>query len=249
MKIIVNADDFGYSKGVNLGIIEAYRNGLVRSTTIMPPMPGYEHAVELAQKNPGLKVGVHLTLSTGKSLCETHKTITDSNGNFLNLKDIERKANAGELNLAEVEAEYEAQIQKVVSSGIKPSHFDSHHHVHNLPGIVGVFLKLARKYNVNVRLYNKGLLVGDYIGIKAAKAFDDTFFGEGVSCDNLKSVIGARSDTSLEIMCHPAYVDQALYAGSSYNIKRALELEVLTSDEMKKYVVTNGHTLCSFADL
>lgn len=57
-KLIINADDFGYGKGVNMGIIEAYQNGVLTSTTLMAGMPGFDQAVKLAKDNPGLGVGV-----------------------------------------------------------------------------------------------------------------------------------------------------------------------------------------------
>ena len=62
MRLIINADDFGLSRGANYGIIDAYRNGVVRSTSIMAGMPGFDHAVELLKEYPDLGCGVHLTL-------------------------------------------------------------------------------------------------------------------------------------------------------------------------------------------
>lgn len=142
-KIICNADDFGHSKGVNLGIIEAFKNGIVRSTTLMAGMDGFEHALVLAKDNPGLNIGVHLTLTAGKSVGGIYKTITDEKGDFLNLSELEN--NIENVDLLEVEREYEAQIQKILDAGIKVDHFDSHHHTHNLKGIINIFLKLAKK--------------------------------------------------------------------------------------------------------
>ena len=82
MRLIINADDFGYSKGVNYGIIDAYKNGIVRSTTIMAGMPGFDHAVELAKENKELGVGVHLTLTSYKPVLDSHKTIVNEHGYF-----------------------------------------------------------------------------------------------------------------------------------------------------------------------
>ena len=249
MKVIFNSDDFGYSKGVNLGILEAYKNGVVRSTTIMAGMPGFYHAVGLAHENPGLKIGVHLTLTTGNSVGGVYKTLTDDDGNFLNLAEVERRAKMGETDLAEVEKEYEAQIQKVLAAGLKPDHFDSHHHTHNLPGIVTVFLRLAKKYGVKVRIYDKGQLSGEFADVKTTGAFYDTFFDEGVTIDNLKHIINACDAESVEIMCHPAYVDYLLYSLSSYNKKRAYELDILTSPEIMSFIADQGIELCSFGDI
>ena len=60
-KLINNADDFGYSHAINYGIIDSYLDGILTSTTLMPGMPGFQHAVALAKKNPCLGNGIHLT--------------------------------------------------------------------------------------------------------------------------------------------------------------------------------------------
>ena len=248
MKIIFNADDFGHSKGVNLGIIEAYKNGVVRSTTMMAGMVGFDHAIALSRENPGLHIGVHLTLTAGKSIGGIYKTITDEEGNFLKLLELESRAKAGELDLLEIEQEYEAQIQKIMAAGIEIDHFDSHHHTHNLKGIIDIFLKLAKKYDKKVRIYNKELLCGEYAAIKTTDCFDDSFYDEQATLDHLKEIISGKSG-SIEIMCHPAYIDYDLYHTSGYNIKRIFELHVLTSPELKSYLNENNMELTSYYNL
>ncbi|MCL2301028.1 MAG: chitin disaccharide deacetylase [Firmicutes bacterium] len=250
MKVIFNADDFGFSKGVNLGILEAYQNGPVRSATLMPGMPGFEHAVLLAKANPGLQTGVHLTLTAGNSVGGVYRTLTHGDGRFLRLAELERMAKSNEINPAEVEAEYEAQIQKVLSAGLKPSHFDSHHHTHTLPGMMAVFLKLAAKYGVKARMFDKKPLAGAYAGIRTADAFSGAFYGETATLAELCRILSAHGSAgSLEIMCHPAYVDHSLYASSSYSVRRAYELHVLTSAELMRFLEGHGITPCSFSDI
>ena len=249
MKIIFNADDFGHSKGVNLGIIESWQTGLVRSATMMAGMPGFRHAVRLSEQNPGLKIGVHLTLSAGKSTGGVYKTITDSEGHFLSLKELEERAAHCEIDMSEVEAEYEAQIQKILAAGLKPDHFDSHHHTHNLPGVNDVFLRLAKKYSACVRINKKATLTGEYAGIKTTSDFDDTFYNERTAEEDLKELVGRYSGESLEVMCHPAYLDHVLLETSSYNLGRVFELRTLTSPAIKAFILEQGHELCSFSDL
>lgn len=247
MNVVFNADDFGLSKGVNLGIMEAYRHGPVRSATIMANMPGFEHAAELAQANPGLGIGVHLTLTAGKSVGGVYQTLTDEKGAFWRLTELEEKIKSNQIDLSEVEREYEAQIQKVLSAGLKPDHFDGHHHTQTLAGIVTIFLRLAKKYGVKVRLYDTSLLTGEYAKVRACGAFSDTFYKEKATVDELKRTLCACQADSLEIMCHPAYVDQVLYAASSYNIDRAFELDVLTNQELSAFMAERGFMPCSFA--
>ena len=84
MKVVFNADDFGYSKAVNYGIIEAFKSGVVRSTSILVTTPYFDHAVNLYNeyKDLGLGVGIHLNLMMGKPLCDGLDTLVDANGNF-----------------------------------------------------------------------------------------------------------------------------------------------------------------------
>lgn len=83
-KLIINADDFGYCKGVNYGIIEAHTDGILTSTTMMANMPGFDHAVELHRQHPKLGIGVHLNLTTGSPVLKHLNTIVDTEGNFRN---------------------------------------------------------------------------------------------------------------------------------------------------------------------
>lgn len=245
--LIVNADDFGYSKGVNLGIIEAYQNGVVTSTTIMPGMDGFGHAVKLAEANPGLAVGVHLTLTMGKCVGGPYKTITDENGNFLRVNELTDRLD--DVDLSEVRAEYEAQIMRVLDTNIVPDHFDSHHHTHTLPGIFEVFKSIALKYGVAARVYSRKGLDGQYASIKTPESFCDSFYGESATVEHLREVLAQNETSTLEIMCHPAYADYSLCAGSTYAVQRTTELHVLTLREVRELIAQQGYSLGSFSDL
>ncbi|MCL2863947.1 MAG: chitin disaccharide deacetylase [Lachnospiraceae bacterium] len=249
-KLIFNADDFGLSKGVNLGIIEAYQKGPVRSATMMAGGAGFDHAVALVKANPKLQVGIHLTLTAGYSLGKGYKTIGTGDGRFLPLLEMEKRAKAGVIDLTEVEAEYELQIQKILSAGIWPTHFDSHHHTHHLPGIFDVFIKMAQKYEIStVRMYDKAMLAAKATSIQTADIFVDGFYGDGVTIENLKALICDTKGKSIEVMLHPAYMDVGLYQASSYNIKRIFELDILTSKELQVFLEKETYQVCSFSDL
>ena len=92
MRLIVNADDFGISKAINLGIIEAYNEGIVKSTTLMCNMEAVDHAIKLANENPGIGVGIHFVLTAGKPLAQGVDSLVDEKGNFLKSEGIEEKA-------------------------------------------------------------------------------------------------------------------------------------------------------------
>src|SRR5699024_11986375 len=91
LKLIINADDFGYSRAVNYGIIDAHKKGVLTSTTLMTNMPGAEHAYKLGKEYNHLGIGVHLTLTCGKPLLDNHQTLVDADGNFKKLHHYQGK--------------------------------------------------------------------------------------------------------------------------------------------------------------
>lgn len=248
MKLIMNADDYGYSKSINYGIIEAFHDGIVRSTTLMPNMPGFDHAVALAKANLGLGIGIHLTLTCGYSLT-SGKTISAEGGKCLSSKEIKDKANSGQIDLAEIETEYRAQIKKVLDAGISPTHFDSHHHTHMLPGIVDVFLKLAAEFKVPVRMESPNDIPAE-CPVKTTEVFTVDFYNENATIPFLQDLLSkhAKAET-MEVMCHPAFLDAAIMDGSSYNLPRIREYAVITSPEMKEYIKQHNITLTNFKSI
>jgi len=150
-QLVINADDFGLCEGVNKGIVEAHTKGVLTSATIMVNMPAAEQAIELAQKLPNLGVGVHLNLTDGKPLVQNDsaKLILNAEGEFA--------LSPGKLALASlitgrvraaIEAELAAQIKWVIDNGLKPTHLDSHKHVHAFPSIFPIVCRLAKRFGI-----------------------------------------------------------------------------------------------------
>ncbi len=149
--LIVNADDLAWADGVNRGIADAHQNGIVTSTSLLANGAAFDSAVKLAQAAPALGVGVHLNLSDGPpvSLPELVPSILNEQGEFAGgpesfLLRIARR----NLRLKEVETEWDSQIQKVVHAGIRPTHLDGHKHVHMLPGLFEIALRLAKRHGI-----------------------------------------------------------------------------------------------------
>ena len=149
--LIVNADDLGWSEGVNRGIAEAHRNGIVTSASLLTNGHAFESAIQLALTTPALGVGVHLNLSDGQPAAgrESVTNLVNDRGEFeggpesLLLRLARRN-----LSLEEVEREWDAQIEKVRFAGIRPTHLDGHKHVHMLPGLFEIALRLAKHYGI-----------------------------------------------------------------------------------------------------
>lgn len=216
MKLIVNADDFGISKAVNLGIIEAHRDGIVRSTTLMCNMNDMEHAIELSKKNPELGVGIHFVLTAGKPLAEGVESLVDENGTFIKFEEIAENAKK-----EDIKKELECQLNKFLSYGIKPTHIDSHHHVHRIGKVFEVVKDIAIKNNLPIRFIEE-FDESMYYGIKTTNKFSEAFYGKDmITTDGLISLLDEYRDFEIvEIMCHPGYLDQSILNRSSYAIER-----------------------------
>ncbi|MBU5455846.1 chitin disaccharide deacetylase [Caproiciproducens sp. MSJ-32] len=241
MKLIVNADDFGFSKAVNYGIIEAHKTGIITSTTIMAGMPAFDHAVELLKENPELGCGVHLTLSAYKPVLKTHKTIVDEEGNFD--RKLLTKQDFNKIDLNEVFGEFCAQIEKVRSKGINITHLDSHHHVHTFEFLKPVIEEILKKYKLPIRGGLNYKLDYDMV-----VPFEGAFYDEAVSVESFERIIDKNYEL-VEVMSHPAYVDLFLLKNSSYNLKRLEELEVITSQELKEFLKENSIELINYRNI
>jgi chitin disaccharide deacetylase len=149
--LIVNADDLGWTESVNRGIAEAHRHGIVTSASLLANGAAFESGVELARTTPGLGVGVHLNLSDGSPVSgrESAKSLVNERGELEGTPEslLLRLARRGTL-FEEVEREWDAQIRKIRAAGIAPSHADGHRHVHMLPGLFEIAVRLAKKHGI-----------------------------------------------------------------------------------------------------
>ena len=239
-KIIVNADDFGYSEGVNHGIISAHKNGIVTSCTVMANMPGFEHGMELIKENPTLKCGFLMTLTCYKPLLKDHKTIVDQNGDFIRKPSEEVIKN---IDLEEVYREFKAQIERV-RERVEITHLDSHHHVHGREFLRPVIERLANEYKLPIR---KSVDMMPIEGIDYAQCLG-TFYMDNAKEEYFEEHLeDLRGSEVVDLMCHPAFIDAFLLGSSSYNIQRAKEHKVLTSEKVKKFLDDNGFELVNYS--
>jgi predicted glycoside hydrolase/deacetylase ChbG (UPF0249 family) len=149
--LIVNADDLGWTEGVNRGIAEAHRNGIVTSASLLANGAAFEAGVELARTMPALGVGVHLNLSDGAPVAprELVTSLLNERGELEGRPEslLLRLARRSVL-LEEVEREWDAQIQKVRDFEMQPTHLDGHRHVQMLPGLFETALRLAKRHGI-----------------------------------------------------------------------------------------------------
>jgi predicted glycoside hydrolase/deacetylase ChbG (UPF0249 family) len=152
-QLIVNADDYGRSPGVSRGILQAHREGIVTSTTVMINQPGVEHQLGEALDCPDLGVGLHLTFSAWRPVlpAEDVPGLLDDDGIFLDQHTL--WARAEEIPLKQLRAELAAQIDRFGAlAGGPPDHLDCHHFVHLYPPFFQIYADLAAKFDLPLRV-------------------------------------------------------------------------------------------------
>jgi chitin disaccharide deacetylase len=246
--LIVNADDFGRSAGINRGIVEAHRHGIVTSATLMVNYPAAVEAAALSQENPGLGVGLHFALTGGVTTLPASSlpSLVDVAGRLP-----AKPEGLGAARFCEVLAEGRAQLRRFEElMGRRPTHFDSHHHSHRLAVVLEALVALAVETGLPVRTASPEM--GERLralGVKTTEAFIESFFDAGATREVLLSILDALGEGSAEIMCHPAYVDDELRSTSGYADARERERAVLTSPGLRQEVAARGLRLATFADL
>ena len=153
-RLIVNADDFGFTAGINRAIVEAHTRGIVTASTLMANGRAFEDAVRLAATVPNLSVGCHVVLIDGEPVLDAERlpSLTEAHSSdprFRDgLKSFAARALAGRLDPQEIEVEASAQIRKLQSAGVAVSHLDSHKHTHMFPAVLRPLLRAARACGV-----------------------------------------------------------------------------------------------------
>ena len=246
MKVIMNADDFGFSKGVNLAILEGFQHGILTSTSLMVNMPGFEHAVSLMKQYPDLlHVGIHLVTTVQYSVVKGLKTLTDENDHFYRDPEIIEKSEQSELD-----KEYQAQMDKFLATGLRPDHIDFH--VCMTPKQLKAAMKLAKKYHLPMRAQNQQIenILKEH-GIAYAPCHIPDFYNHGTVETLLKLFEKAFYEKReiIELALHPAYVDQTLLDLSSYHVQRAREFASLMDSEVSAFIQQHDMELISFVDL
>ena len=164
-RVIINADDFGLSPGVNRGIVTAFTDGILTSTTMLVNLGSFDDAVALAHHHPGLPVGIHLSLLWGRPVLDPAAvpSLVERDGTFpRSLTVLARRYFLGTLNLEHVRSEFRAQIERFRRAGLTPTHVDSHKHVHCLAGVLRALADVAAEQGIRrARFpYEDGLAAG-----------------------------------------------------------------------------------------
>ena len=264
-RLIVNADDFGLTSGINRAVIECYLGGSVTSTTLMVNGQAAVEAALEAADNPGLGVGLHLNLTAGPPTAAAGKvrSLLGPDGNFPGMRQALWRLTTGRAKAHELENEIIAQVERLRSLGVRPTHIDSHHHLHAHPRLRSLIKRTCPRLGIT-------RMRGYHLPVKSAKALavataarlpapgnamqtPAAFAGiEVMGSTNMTAELERRlagDGDALEFMCHPGYADEALARLSSYNQPRQTELETLLSEAFAAAIVRSGAQPVSFGAL
>jgi hypothetical protein len=252
MKLIVNADDFGYAERVSAGILRAHRDGIVTATTFMTNAPHTDGAAKLARATPSLDVGVHLVVSFGRPLADLARvrSLVDAEGRFFRPKELLKRDIDREEALTEYRAQYERARDLL---GRDPTHLDTHHWVQDHPALEWAIGELARETGAAARIHSDEQR--DRLrarGVRTPDRFAREFQHEGkVGVEQLLDLLErlAKRDDITELMCHPGEPDEDLVKKSGYARERPTELATLTDPRVRGALKDLGITLATFADV
>ncbi|WP_265455991.1 carbohydrate deacetylase [Enterococcus sp. HY326] len=257
-QLIINADDFGYSAAVNAGIIHSHKEGILTSATLMANMPGTLEAIKLAEMYPDLGVGCHLVLTMGQPLNKDCHSFQDENGYFYKLSDYPKVR--GKYSNQEIYTEWCGQIDYLLACGVNLTHFDSHHHIHFYPENREIALEISQKYNLPFRNsygtehfepfdFNRvNDLLLDMMNTTAIRDMSLPYTENQDKCLEELTETFSRGNSAqiLEMMVHPAFVDEYLFSHSSFNIARMREVEILTDPRVQQLIQELGYTLVNY---
>lgn len=260
MRLIINGDDFGISKGCNEAIIQCYQEGVMTSTSLMTNMPYASEAALLSQKNPGLSVGLHFCLSAGKPLIKNFPLIKED-GTF----DKKRVFNQGHLFLEEIFQELQAQYDlflKLIKR--KPDHLNSHCGIETIKGCGPILEEFSKRYDIPLRAflnapshYDLSFEVPSLFIFSHQKEEDGILENEPITeihpafyrVIKQYTLNDLSSDRVYELVAHPGYPDKDLYKVSSLTNKRIQDTNLFQSLALKKWIEKYGIECISYADL
>ena len=278
-QLIVNADDFGYTRGVNRAILEACREGVVTSTSLLANGAAFEDAVEAAASEPRLDVGCHLNFIEGKPVSPPERIphLLGKDGRFLPAWRLALRLTLGLVPEGEIEQEAAAQMEKLLQAGVRVSHVDTHKHTHTHPAVARGIARAARRLGIGWirrpfenflpgsarKLSAKRLLVGS-LNLLARSferrmaaldmAMPDHFTGivltGRLTRQEFGEALAALPPGVTEVMCHPGYCDAELDgAPTRLRRERELERETVSDGTWRAVVRDRGILLTSFGEL
>lgn len=247
-RILLRADDLGYSEGVNLGIAKSVKYGLINNVGVMTNMKAVQHGLDLLE---GEKVclGQHTNICIGRPITNPAliPSLVKENGEFKSSKEF-RMAKEDFVVFDEVVLEIEAQLNRFIELvGDKPHYFEGHAVASNnfFKGLEYVANKNGLKYS-GMSFGEKPIEVGNtrvYVTMNSMKPNYDPF-------ESLKKMVENYHEDGCDMLiCHPGYLDRFILENSSLTIPRTLEVDMLCDDNTKEFIEANNINLLTYDDL
>jgi predicted glycoside hydrolase/deacetylase ChbG (UPF0249 family) len=230
-RLIVNADDFGFTRDVNAGILEAFERGIVRSTTLMANGAAFDDAVRLAREHPELDVGCHLMLVGGPSQPSS-------------VPELIWAVTRRRISLYE---ELVAQVRRIIAAGLRPTHLDTHKHTHLWPPVLEAVCRVAQEFQIP--WVRKPFLFRPR-GCRTTDHFAGFGLTGRLDTRALLRLIHPLRPGTTELMCHPGRCGPELRAARTrLKESRERELEALIAPEVRAALTQAGVQLLSYRDL
>lgn len=255
-RLVVNADDFGFTRDVNVGIVEAHRNGILTATTLMATGEAFDDAARLAREVPSLDIGCHLVLVGSPGFPRTIPELV----RCVALKQIR------------IHEELVRQVQRIVDAGLNPTHLDTHKHTHLLPPVLDAVARISEDFRIpwvrrpfdfplqpgGVGWTNRmmRLMSGRFQSALARHHCRSTDWFAGFRLTgkyrtaDLAALIRALPEGVTEFMCHPGHCGGELRAARTrLKESREEELRALTAPEVREALAESGVILTSYRNL
>jgi predicted glycoside hydrolase/deacetylase ChbG (UPF0249 family) len=266
-QLIVTADDFGMTRGVNEGIVAAHRSGVVTCASLMVNGGAFDCAVEMARQNPDLDLGLHLNL--------THRPLRL-------LVALAKR----EIEVVQLEREIRVQIEKALATGLPISHLDGHKHVHAIPQVLKILRRVLPEYGIRAIRPLKAktpkllalllrnprwripILKQHSLGKCASLAWKASWRGKirntvkgpqrfyGIAetgfldLPAFADIIRSLAPGVSEVMCHPGYVDEEMCKlPTRLRAQRERELDVLTSTQLRNLITSEDVHLTNYRQM
>lgn len=276
--LIVNADDFGWSSGVNRGIVDACRNGILTSTTAMVNFPAFSDAAGMSRDTPELGVGLHINVVHGPPACKPSDipTLVDSSGAFPGPNQALRRLLLGTVSTRELDLELNCQLRRFREEFGEPTHLDSHKHMHIFGALVPALTRLSRKLEVpRVRCpierismlppsmtKLKSLILTCFgtrarrsfleAGISTTEHFAGALESHSLTSSTCHSIVDGLQAGTTELMCHPGYLsddDHDVIPGVAATQYREGQMQMLLDPSLKEHIIKQGVKLIHFGQL
>lgn len=272
ISLIINADDLGCNINRDRGILEAFKQGIVTSASILANGPSFSTAT-FQVKEADLPIGIHLNLADGLSMTGQIKGLTDQDGLLPGKQKMRQYLASGVCDHPALRLELAAQIEEVFNAGLKPDHIDSHQHCHLSPSLTTMITELATTYGIDAM---RNSLPAEPIEVDHDRPLgEELALYRQLGCDAHKKIVAAKLKTpdalwampllnhldtrrlchllenlppgNWELMTHPGYPCKQ---GRPFDgPQRQIELQALLADEAQEIIARRRIQLSTFGDL